>query len=232
MDIKALRIAALRVVMGGTTQKAFAKRHGFNASYLSQIMNGHRNLGERTAAFLEEKIGLPKGALVYPLSFDEGSISTVVEPGPTAARQSDAAGDEAWITHCDLRALVGDGQVPHDLPQTLQDVQVNPQHLREMGVKFSRPHQLTLVTGWDQSMEPTIRQGDLLIVDAGVREFTGDGIYLFSWGDGLYIKRLQIVDEDHFEMISDNARHKDRVVLREEACIQGRVLLVWNVRRV
>ncbi len=146
--------------------------------------------------------------------------------------QPGLVGDEVWIAHYDVRAAMGGGQIPQDYPEMLKDVRISPSHLRELGVEFSDHNHLKLVTGWGQSMEPTIRHRDPLIVDVSIREFVGDGIYLFCWGDHLYIKRLQIADEEHFEMISDNSRHKDRMVRREETYIQARVLLVWNAHLV
>lgn len=141
-------------------------------------------------------------------------------------------GDEVCIAHYDIRGAMGGGQVAPDFPEMLQDVRVSPKHLRELGVEFTEHYHLKLVTGWGQSMAPTIKNRDPLIVDVSIREFAGDGIYLFSWGDHLYIKRLQIADEDHFEMISDNPKHKDRLIRREETYIQARVLLVWNAHLV
>lgn len=141
-------------------------------------------------------------------------------------------GDEVWIAHYDVRAAMGGGQIPHDYPEMFKDIRVSPSHLRELGVAFSEHHHLKMVTGWGQSMEPTIKHRDPLIVDVSIREFVGDGIYFFSWGDHIYIKRLQIADEEHFEMISDNSRHKDRMIRQEETYIQARVLLVWNAHLV
>lgn len=137
-------------------------------------------------------------------------------------------GDEVWIAHYDVRGAMGGGEVTHDFPEMLQDVRVSPKHLRELGVEFKEHYHLKLVTGWGQSMAPTIKSRDPLIVDVSIREFVGDGIYYFSWGGHEYIKRLQIADEDYFEMISDNPQHKDRMIRREETYIQARVLLVWN----
>jgi phage repressor protein C with HTH and peptisase S24 domain len=141
-------------------------------------------------------------------------------------------GDEVWIAHYDIRAAMGGGQIAHDFPETFQDVRVSPKHLRELGVEFAEHFHLKMVTGWGQSMEPTIKHRDPLIVDVSIREFVGDGIYLFSWDDHIYIKRLQVADEDHFEMISDNTRHKDRMIRRDMTFIQARVLLVWNAHLV
>nr|WP_314872129.1 S24 family peptidase [uncultured Pseudomonas sp.] len=141
-------------------------------------------------------------------------------------------GDEVWIAHYDVRGAMGGGEVTHDFPEMLQDVRVSPKHLRELGVEFKEHYHLKLVTGWGQSMAPTIKSRDPLIVDVSIREFVGDGIYYFSWGGHEYIKRLQIADEDYFEMISDNPQHKDRMIRREETYIQARVLLVWNAHLV
>lgn len=141
-------------------------------------------------------------------------------------------GDEVWIAHYDVRAAMGGGQSAHDFPEMLKDIRVSPSHLRELGVEFEEHYHLKMITGWGQSMEPTIKHRDPLIVNIHIREFTGDGIYLFYWDDHIYIKRLQVADEEHFEMISDNTRHKDRLIRRDMTYIQARVLLVWNAHLV
>lgn len=137
-------------------------------------------------------------------------------------------GDEVWIAHYDVRAAMGGGQIPHDYPEMLQDVRVSPQHLREMGVEFKEHFHLKMVTGWGQSMAPTIKHRDPLLVDISIREFVGDGVYMFSWDGHLYIKRLQWIGDEQFTMISDNTRHPPQTIRAEETYIQARVLLVWN----
>lgn len=143
-----------------------------------------------------------------------------------------AVGDEVWIAHYDIRAAMGGGQVPHDYPEMLQDIRVSPQHLREMGVEFKEHFHLKMVTGWGQSMAPTIKHRDPLLVDVSIREFVGDGIYMFTWDGHLYIKRLQWIGENQLSMISDNALHPARTIRAEETYIQARVLLVWNAHLV
>lgn len=143
-----------------------------------------------------------------------------------------AVGDEVWIAHYDVRAAMGGGQIPHDYPEMLQDIRVSPQHLREMGVEFKEHFHLKMVTGWGQSMAPTIKHRDPLLVDISIREFVGDGIYMFSWDGHLYIKRLQWLGDDQLSMISDNALHPARTIRAEDTYIQARVLLVWNANLV
>ncbi|MCF4997357.1 helix-turn-helix domain-containing protein [Pseudomonas syringae] len=173
--------------------------------------------------------GLSENARRRLLAIAEGEESSALQldyyrPG--------AVGDEVWIAHYDVRAAMGGGQIPHDYPEMLQDVRVSPQHLREMGVEFQEHFHLKIVTGWGQSMAPTIKHRDPLLVDISIREFVGDGIYMFSWEGHLYIKRLQWVGDEQINMLSDNPRHPPQTIRAEDTFIQARVLLVWNANLV
>jgi transcriptional regulator with XRE-family HTH domain len=137
-------------------------------------------------------------------------------------------GDEVWIAHYDVRAAMGGGQIPQEYPEMLQDVRVSPRHLREMGVRFKEHFHLKMITGWGQSMAPTIKDRDPLLVDVTIREFTGDGIYLFSHDEMLYVKRLQKKGKERFKMISDNERHDPEEIRVDDTHILARVLYVWN----
>lgn len=137
-------------------------------------------------------------------------------------------GDEVWIAHYDVRAAMGGGQIPHDYPEMLQDIRVSPRHLREMGIMFKEHYHLKVITGWGQSMAPTIKDRDPLLVDITIREFTGDGIYLFSHDEMLYVKRLQKKGRERFKMISDNKHHDPEEIRVDDTHILARVLYVWN----
>jgi len=141
-------------------------------------------------------------------------------------------GDEVWIAHYDIRGALGGGEVAHDYPEMLQDVRVSPSQLRAMGVEFKEHYHLKMITGWGQSMAPTIKHGDPLLVDISIKEFIGDGIYFFSYQGFQYIKRLQMKGKDKFKMLSDNRKHKAEDIFADETYIQARVLLVWNANLV
>lgn len=141
-------------------------------------------------------------------------------------------GDEVWIAHYDVRGALGGGEIAHDFPEMLQDVRVSPSQLRAMGVEFKEHFNLKMITGWGQSMTPTIKHGDPLLVDVSIKEFVGDGIYFFSYQGFQYIKRLQMKGKDKFKMLSDNRKHKAEDIFLDETYIQARVLLVWNANLV
>lgn len=90
MDINKHRIEALKILIGSSKTKDFADHYDLDASYLSQMLNGHRPMGEKAARNLEAKIGLPPGYLTAPISeYVKGAYTvaeTSLEPGPDLTR--------------------------------------------------------------------------------------------------------------------------------------------------
>jgi len=110
MDIRTLRIDALRQVIGTLSQKEFADLHDLDASYLSQILNGHRVLGEKAALNLEQKIGLVAGTLVHPASFSKPSACAT----PASDVLLDAADPKALAVLRKLTQAVARGKLSGD----------------------------------------------------------------------------------------------------------------------
>lgn len=160
----------------------------------------------------------------------EGTVASLVNDAYTPGVGK--VGDEVWIAHYAVRGALGGGEVAHDFPEMLQDVRVSPSQLRAMGVEFREHYHLKMITGWGQSMTPTIKHGDPCLVDISIKEFVGDGIYYFSYQGFQYIKRLQMKGKNKFKMLSDNKKHSAEEIFLDETYIQARVLLVWNANLV
>lgn len=139
--------------------------------------------------------------------------------------------NEIVIRQYDIRASMGHGQVPADYTEVVRNLIIHEDVLREKGVSYTSKSSLAMVTGWGQSMEGTINDKDPLIVDKGVNEFAGDGIYVLTWHEHLYIKRIQMLDAERFWLISDNEKHKDQEARIEDVTIHAKVLLIWNARK-
>lgn len=175
--------------------------------------------------------GLPDGIKSQILAVTERPIDR-----PSNVISADFSGlrvqpDEVLIPQYDIRAAMGHGQVPPDYSETLRNLIVREEVLREKGVTYTALNALAVITGWGQSMEGTINDKDPVIVDRGVTEFVGDGIYVVTWHGLLYIKRLQMADEEHFWLISDNEKHKDQQARIDDVTIHAKVLLIWNARK-
>lgn len=148
------------------------------------------------------------------------------------ARQPRLTDGDILIPQYDVRASMGHGQVPLDYVDFVRNVVVSAPQLERLGLDYSSAANLSIITGWGQSMEGTINDKDPVIVDRGITEFAGDGVYVLTWAGDLYIKRLQKADAEHFDMISDNTKHKDRIVLMDDIKIHAKVLLVWNMQKL
>lgn len=70
MDAGTKRVKRLRdLVTQFDSIAAFSRHHGLDATYISQLLNGHRRFGEKAARNMEEKMHLP------PNHFDADSPS-------------------------------------------------------------------------------------------------------------------------------------------------------------
>ena len=126
---------------------------------------------------------------------------------------------------------MGHGQVPADYNEAVRNLVVREEILREKGVTYTSPSALAMITGWGQSMEGTINDKDLVIVDRGINEFIAEGIYVITWHQELYIKRLMRLDEDHFRLISDNKHYENQTARIDDVTIHAKVLLIWNAKK-
>lgn len=148
------------------------------------------------------------------------------------SRSARIADGDILILQYDIRASIDHGQVPAEYVEAIRNVVISKSLLQEKGVTYSSPSHLAVITGWGQSMEGTINDKDPVIVDRGVNEYVGDGVYVITWAGHLFIKRLQLAGENKLELISDNPNHKDRIVPMDEVTIHAKVLLVWNARKL
>jgi len=139
--------------------------------------------------------------------------------------------EEILIPQYDVRGAMGHGQVPADYNEAVRNLVVREEILREKGVTYTAASALAMITGWGQSMEGTINDKDLVIVDRGVKDFIGEGIYVVTWHQELYIKRMMRLDEDHYRLISDNQHYENQTARVDDVTIHAKVLFIWNGRK-
>ncbi|BBT05126.1 transcriptional regulator [Aeromonas hydrophila] len=89
------------------------------------------------------------------------------------------------------------------------------------------PAKMAVIRAKGDSMEPTINDGDVILVRLKNGEAPRDGLYVLRLSDGLFVKRLQF-DLGGVRIISDNPLYKSRDLSKEELAeldLVGRV--VW-----
>ena len=95
--------------------------------------------------------------------------------------------------------------------------------LRRIGVS---PRFARLMVCQGDSMHDTISDGDLMIVDVGVREVANAGIYVLLYAGLVIVKRVQVLRDRSILLKSDNPRYEPETVPFHdlpELSVEGRV---------
>ena len=87
---------------------------------------------------------------------------------------------------------------------------------------------LRVIAVTDDSMSPTLKNGDAVIMNIKINEMDGDGLYCFTLKNSFYIKRLQRVPEGIL-VISDNKMYQNFVVAEDspdKIQINGKIMVL------
>lgn len=232
MDIYEIRKANLIALIGNQVKRECAERWDMAPAHLSQVLSDrtHKNLGDDVARRIEEREGLPR-AWLDTLRSDTGmpveSVSAIAVDFSKKAKAGEIA-----IPQFDVRAAMGSGQLPNDYVEIIRHVTMHKSHLDLLGITYTSAANLAIITGWGQSMAGTINHGEPVFVDRGITQFIGDGVYVFTWDDLVYIKRVQKVSKTHFRIISDNREHDPFEVLIADVVFHAQALLAWNAKKL
>ena len=140
-------------------------------------------------------------------------------------------GDEfALVPRLAVRAAAGAGAINYEVEE-LPDAMLafRRDWLHQRGID---PRNAAVITAYGDSMEPTIRHGDALLVNTAINQPRAEGIYVVRVEDMLLVKRVAI-GLDHITLISDNPAIKDEVITKDRLSalhLVGRV--VWFGREI
>ena len=199
------RLTALAKQKGGTA--ALAQSAGISKRTLEKWLSGETQPKADALKKIAKETGVDLNWLITGEGSPEGGSSST---------------DLVFVPQLPVRASAGAGAVVEQ-EQPAAMLAFSRRWLREHGVS---PSHASVITVWGDSMEPTLRDGDLVLVDTGQNEPHREGIYVLRMGEDLLIKRLAF-GLDHITIISDNPAIKDEVVPRErldDLAIIGRVV--------
>lgn len=98
-------------------------------------------------------------------------------------------------------------------------------------ITYSKPQDIKQMRVIGDSMEPTIKDGDFILVDTSYNHFDIDGIYLIRMAAGLAVKRLQMRLND-IQINSDNEKYKPITAEVGEVITIGKVIKILNMKNV
>jgi len=209
----------------GVSQSELARRTGLSASMIGKLARGEA----RQSAHIFE---LSRALSVAPEYLNgESDLAMLPEGHVTGALASDVVPidpDQVEIDMIDLAFGMGGTFIDTD-HINIEKVGFSRKWLRQF--THSAPSQLFTTKGIGDSMQPTISDHDIVVVDRSERrpEF-GDKIWAIVFGGVGMIKRLRPMPDGSVLISSDNQLVRDARAVDGELHIIGRVVAI--VRKV
>ena len=220
------------------TQDEIAHAVGMSQGTLGSHLNGHRPLTQKLAVSMAEMLGVPIGSFSKRIEDDIGRMASAAglsqalaapdADGRTPPRSFDLNDEPGYtgVLQLTARGSTGDGEdTPHVEIRGVMAfksawLRANNLNQKHLDVIYANGH----------SMEPTINDGDVLLVDESrVEPKDGQIFAMQSESKGTIVKRLVKSDFDGWIIRSDNPLYRDET-LRDgeinEVRIIGRV--VWR----
>lgn len=185
---------------------------GRNSTYLQQFIRkgSPRKLEERDRATLARFFGVAESELGAPEEISSMKL---------------AQRDWVDVPRLPLGASAGGGAIAHD-EAPIGAFRFAARWLRGQGLE---PAMLSAIAVEGDSMEPTLRDGDEILVDRTPRPLR-DGIHVVRAGDALLVKRIDTGRPGAVTLVSDNPAYRAVELPPGEVQVIGRV--VWKSGRL
>ena len=202
-------------------QKELANILKVSLPTMNHYESGKRAPNSKLLSQIAKTLGCDPGWLLTGEGQAEKKEVLLNEPIPPSALN-----DFVLVPRYNIESSVGGGSVIHS-EQIVDHLAFKKSWVsKELGTD---PKNLLLIHSIGDSMEPTFRSGDLLLVDRNKARMKGDGIYLINFDDGLIVKRLEWMMDGTVVIRGDNTsvsrEQKLTAIEMEKLHILGRV--VW-----
>ncbi|UVS63484.1 MULTISPECIES: XRE family transcriptional regulator [Nitrosomonas] len=216
----------------GLNQEQFAEYAGISKSAVSQWENGATTPGLEQLLRLRENLSF---------SFDELLCDECREPSclklTTKKESSKILPFERNVVNISVfsaKGSMGSGEPQSGYETIVGDIKVSKEWVEENLKGITNVRNLAAMTGRGNSMSPTYKDGDILIVDTGVKAVDVDGVYVFTTNGNLFVKRIRKRLDGKLEVSSDNPIVKSYDICdeKDQLNILGLVRLSWNCNKI
>jgi phage repressor protein C with HTH and peptisase S24 domain len=224
------------------TQGELADKASTTYASIGRIERGQQVPGTAMIMNLANALNVPVGALMKDM-VDDTAVFVRSDPSgleiqtpdiyasiPYANRpHGDISGETVHLPHYKINVAAGGGMLV-DEPVINEELPFKMGWLRNR-LRTSIDN-LFLVDVWGDSMEPTLYEGDTVLIDKSKVHLKTGGLYVFRDDGMLYVKRVEKQVDGRVLIISDNQRYKPYYFDPDvgENKVFGRV--VWYARTV
>lgn len=187
----------------GLSQEMAGKACGVSREMWGKYERGQAVMGTKVLEMFSE-IGADAG---YVLSGKRASQVHRAEEQPAHVLH-----DLVMVPRYDIQASAGNGVVIHS-ELIVDHLAFKQAWVRERGLN---PKRLALIEVRGDSMEPTLRNHDLVLIDMASNTVGADGIYAIQLNGFLMTKRIQALMNGSIAVISDNATYRQQILQAEE----------------
>lgn len=217
METMAQRIQAL-IRDSGLSQRALAARIGVSSSSLSQWATGRFRPSDEAIATLCEFFSVTPAWLLYG-------------DGNAPEAQSIVMSDTVAIPQLDVSGSCGFGDAVEEFVSLVRMIRVSLSFLR-IYCPGANNHALHIITCRGDSMEPTLSDGDTVIVDVSQKHPTTEGVYAVVLNGSVFVKRLQFL-QNGYRLLSDNKRYDAiNVASYDDVKIIGKCYVSFAIKRL
>lgn len=185
------------------SQKTIANLLEIGASAISNKVARDTDFSLEELIKIEKGLALPIGS-ISGIQTNEGSIELdYIHIAPSCGRGTVVL-DEADVT----------------------PVRIGKEVIKDIW-KVSTPEVLKLFKASGDSMETTIEDGNILLVDTSRTDYHNGGIYVLTINNDWFVKRLRLKINGDLEIISDNPKYEPEVLRPNtdiEINVVGRVI--------
>lgn len=208
------RLQQARASAGFQTATDAAHAHGWTPSTYLGHENGSRGISPAKAA---------EYAQAFKVSAEWLLFGTASDQKPPAAHTH-----ALMVDVFDVRASAGNGSVV-ETEEVVERLSFPPDYLKR--ITKTSPRHLAIIGVKGDSMEPTLRDDDIVMLDRTKTSLDFDGLFVVRFGDALHVKRITRAARGHIRVISDNATIYPVIELpREEVDVVGKV--IWTGKKV
>ena len=202
----------------GLSQTELADVSGVSQQLISQIERGV-NLSTKYLPALARALRCSVSDL------DEDFFGLETDPNLPARVEPSEIGPSgaALIPVYAVSASAGSGAMVADYEEVTHSLAFPPDYLRKL--TSSATDSLAIINVVGESMQPTLRHDDIVMIDRSRKNLSYDGLFALMFDEMLHLKRISRSEQRGFvKIISDNPLHPPLEYPINDVTVVGRVL--------